>query len=139
MNKQQATDAVNKFCKLLFTDYPAAVEMMSDDFIWENFLPDHIPFGRSYEGTADMKTYINELAEAWEIGELVFHDYIYDPETRIMATPGVEKMVKHCPPDALAIWTLYGSFASLKKVKSVTYANTMTPIPLQIPLTGEKV
>ena len=91
MNKQQATDAVNKFCKLLFTDYPAAVEMMSDDFIWENFLPDHIPFGRSYEGTADMKTYINELAEAWEIGELVFHDYIYDPETRIMATPGVEK------------------------------------------------
>ena len=91
MNKQQAIDSATTFITLLFSDYQAATEMMSDDFTWENFLPGHVPFGRSYDGAEGMKTYIDELAEAWGLGEIVFHDYIYDPETGILAIPGVEK------------------------------------------------
>ena len=91
MNKRQAIDSVNTFLMLLFSDYQASTDMMSDDFVWENFLPEHIPFGRSYKGADGMKTYIDELAEAWGLGEIVFHDYIYDPETRILAATGVEK------------------------------------------------
>lgn len=97
MNKQQATGLVNQFLEYLFTDFTAASEMLTEDFVWENFLPDHVPFGRSYKGVAGLSTYLGELAETWGLGEIVFHDYIYDPETRIMAIPGVEKNAKALP------------------------------------------
>lgn len=80
-----------KFLELLFTDYDSAAEMMSEDFVWDNLLPEHVPFGRSYKGANEMKIYVDELAANWVLGEIVFHDYIYDPETKILAVPGVEK------------------------------------------------
>jgi len=91
MNKQQVIDIVNNYCELVFSDFETASAMMTDDFVWENLLPDHIPFGRRYEGIDGMKTYVEELAETWGLGKIIFHDYIYDPETRIMVTSGVEK------------------------------------------------
>jgi len=91
MDKKTASEMAGKFLELLFSNYDAAAEMMSDDFVWENLLPKHIPFGRSYKGVAELKVYVDELAAAWTLGEIVFHDYIYDPETRILAIPGVEK------------------------------------------------
>jgi len=91
MNKQEAIDAINEFMQVLFTDYPAATQLMSDEIVWENFLPAHIPFGGRYEGASGIKTYLDIIGESWGVGEIVFHDFIYDPETRIMATPGVEK------------------------------------------------
>ena len=66
-------------------------QALADDFAWENFLPSHIPFGGRYEGTAGLQKYLAQLAETWVIGEVVFHDFIFDPETRRMAAPGVEK------------------------------------------------
>ena len=94
MTKQEATDAVNTFMKLLLTDFPACEKMMTDDFAWENFLPSHVPFGGRYEGTAGLQKYLAQLSETWVIGERVFHDFIFDPETRILATAGVEKSGK---------------------------------------------
>ena len=38
-----------------------------------------------------MQKYVAQLSETWVIGELVFHDFIFDPETRVLAAPGVEK------------------------------------------------
>ena len=91
MTKQQAIDTVNRYLKLLLTDFPECVKMMTDDFVWENFLPSHVPFGGRYEGVSGLQQYLAQLSEKWVIGELVFHDFIFDPETRILAAPGVEK------------------------------------------------
>ena len=91
MNKQQAIDSVNKYMELLLTDFPACTRMMADDFVWENFLPSQVPFGGRYEGAAGLQTYLEQLAAAWVIGELVFLDFIFDPETQILAATGVEK------------------------------------------------
>jgi ketosteroid isomerase-like protein len=44
-----------------------------------------------------MQTYLGELAGSWGMGELVFYDYIYDPESKIMAVTGVEKNGKALP------------------------------------------
>jgi hypothetical protein len=44
-----------------------------------------------------MQTYLGELAGSWGMGELVFYDYIYDPESKIMAVAGVEKNGKALP------------------------------------------
>ncbi len=91
MNKQQAIDTVNLYLQRLLTDFPACVPMMTDDFVWENRLPAHVPFGGRYEGVAGLERYLGQLAAAWEIGELVFHDFVFDPESRILAATGVEK------------------------------------------------
>ena len=91
MTKQQAIDTVNRYMQLLLTDFPECVKMRTADFVWEKFLPSHVPFGGRYEGVAGLQQYLAQLSEKWVIGELVFHDFIFDPETRILAAPGVEK------------------------------------------------
>ena len=91
MNKQQAIDTVNQYMQYLLGDFPKCVEMMTDDFVWENFLPAQVPFGGSYEGKSGLETYLGQISNAWEIGELVFTDFIFDPETQILAATGVEK------------------------------------------------
>ena len=91
MTKQQAIDTVKRFMGCLLTDFPECMKMMADDFVWENFLPFHVPFGGRYEGASGLQKYVAQLSETWVIGELVFHDFIFDPETRILAAPGVEK------------------------------------------------
>ena len=50
MNKQQAVDTVNRYLELMLTDFPACTALMADDFVWENFLPAHVPFGGRHEG-----------------------------------------------------------------------------------------
>ena len=97
MNKQQAIDAMNRYLDLLLTDFPECLKMMTEEFIWENFLPSHVPFGGKYEGASGLQTYFEQLAANWEIGELAFHDFIFDPETRILAATGVEKNGKALP------------------------------------------
>lgn len=91
MNKQQAIDTVNTYLERLLTDFPSCLEMMTDDFVWENHLPAHVPFGGRYEGAAGLEQYLGQLASAWEIGELVFGTFIFDPESRSLAASGVEK------------------------------------------------
>ncbi len=91
MTKQQAIDTVNQFMKLLLTDFPKCLKMLSDDFVWENFLPSHVPFGGRYEGASGLQKYLEQLSATWVIGELVFLDFIFDSETSILAATGVEK------------------------------------------------
>ncbi len=91
MNKREAVDTVNRYMELLLSDFAASTKMLADDFVWENFLPAHVPFGGRYEGVSGLQTYLGQLAATWVIGELVFHDYVFDPETQILAATGVEK------------------------------------------------
>ncbi|NNL86881.1 MAG: hypothetical protein HKP27_14560 [Myxococcales bacterium] len=91
MNKQQAIDTVNQYMKLLLADFPESTKMLADGFVWENFLPSHVPFGGRYEGVSGLQKYFEQLSANWVIGELVFLDFIFDPETRILAATGVEK------------------------------------------------
>lgn len=97
MNKQQAVDKVNTYLERVLTDFPACVAMMSDDFVWENYLPAHMPFGGRYEGVAGLQRYLGQLAKTWVIGELEFHDFVFDPSTRTLAATGVEKQGKAVP------------------------------------------
>ena len=64
MNKSQATETVQKFLELLLTDFTASLAMITDDFVWENFLPAHIPFGGRYEGSSGLQNYLEQLSAA---------------------------------------------------------------------------
>ena len=90
-NKQQAIDTVNQYLGLLLSDFPASLKMITDDFVWENFLPSHVPFGGRYEGAAGLQRYFEQLQENWVIGELEYLSFIFDPETQVLAATGIEK------------------------------------------------
>lgn len=91
MTKQQAIDSVGRFLTLLLSDFPSCLEMLADEFVWENQLPPHVPFGGRYVGVPGLQKYLAQLSASWVIGELVFQDFIFDPETRVLAASGVEK------------------------------------------------
>ena len=55
------------------TDFPASLEMFSEEVQWINLLPEHVPFGGEYRGHEGVATYFGEMAETFVIG-----DYIYD-------------------------------------------------------------
>ena len=114
----------------MLTDFPKCLEMISDDFVWENFLPPHVPFGGSYDGAAGLQTYLEQISANWVIGELVFHDFIFDPETKILAATGVEKNGKAISTgracDMQFIWEF--RFANDGKLKYVREYNDTASI-----------
>jgi hypothetical protein len=63
-------------------------------------------------------------------GRIGVYDYIYDPESKIMAVTGSKRTARRYPLVAAAIWISSGSFASLMPARFDTFASTMTPLPL---------
>lgn len=130
MNKEQAVETMNKYLELLLSDFPECLKLMTDDFVWENLLPTQVPFGGRYEGASGLQSYFEQLGANWVIGELVFHDFIFDPETRILAATGVEKNGKAIPTNRACdmdfIWEF--RFAKNGKLKYVREYNDTASI-----------
>lgn len=86
-------DKALDFYQLVLTDFPAAVEKYVDPgIIWENPLPDHIPFGGTYNGIDGMGQYLTMLSQAIEMAPLDFTDVIANGN--IVACIGVEADTK---------------------------------------------
>lgn len=63
----------------VLTDPVAAAKLyLADDFLLENYLPDHIPFGGRYEGKAGLVQYLTELAQEIDMGPLDIHAFTGD-------------------------------------------------------------
>lgn len=88
--EDECRDKILNFVHLLVTDMESAKKLMSDDFVWENYLPAHVPFGGRYEGALGMEKYIAQLAENWEIGEILFDEVIVSDDGKKFAVIGAE-------------------------------------------------
>ena len=63
----------------VLTDPAAAAKLyLADDFLLENYLPDHIPFGGRYEGREGLVQYLTELSQAIDMGPLDIHAFTGD-------------------------------------------------------------
>ena len=91
MTEDDYKNKIGQFITLLATDMDAAGELMADGFVWENFLPDNVPFGGRYEGVEGMTAYFAQLAENWEIGGLEISEIIASEDGRRFAAIGVEQ------------------------------------------------
>jgi ketosteroid isomerase-like protein len=91
MDKSKAVETIKQFINLILTDVEAASELISEDFVWENFLPKHMPFGGRYEGMSGLKTYLGQLAEYWTVGGMDFVEFIFDSETKVTVGHIIEK------------------------------------------------
>ena len=67
------SDLVNRaktFYGQALSDPSAACdEFLASNFVLENYLPDHIPFGGRYEGASGFLQYLGEITEAIEMAE----------------------------------------------------------------------
>ena len=79
-----------KFYSLLGSDFKLVCEeYLADDFVWENPLPDSIPFGGSYSGAEGLRRYFTELNAAIEMSPLHFSDLVANDG--VVAAIGVEE------------------------------------------------
>ena len=63
----------------LLSDPVAACEQyLSDDFVLENYLPEHFPFGGRYEGREGMVNYLGEIGTAIDMGPLTMDEWLCD-------------------------------------------------------------
>ena len=75
-------DKVKAFYAELPSDPIAACgKFLSDNFVLENFLPEHIPFGGRYEGTEGFLKYLGEIAAAIEMEPLEMNEWVADART----------------------------------------------------------
>ena len=77
------------FYDLLLNDFETAVtQFLAEDFVWENPLPECVPFGGVYHGAEGLMQYFKGLSEAIEMSPLHFDEMIAGDRT--VAAIGVE-------------------------------------------------
>lgn len=75
-------DKAKAFYAEAFSDPIAACDkFLSNDFVLENFLPEHIPFGGRYEGTQGFLEYLGEIVAAIEMEPLEMDEWVADSMT----------------------------------------------------------
>lgn len=90
MSNTENAQRAEEFYTLLMTDFEAATKKyIADGFIWENPLPDSIPFGGRYEGVDGLMTYLGALDAAIEMSPLHITDILADGP--VVAVVGVEQ------------------------------------------------
>lgn len=78
-----------QFYEALVLDLPRAIQdFLAPDFVWENPLPEAIPFGGIYQGVEGLGRYLGELVSAIEMTPLHFTDVVASGP--VVALIGVE-------------------------------------------------
>ena len=66
-----------KFYEMLLTDFEGVLrDLVADNFVLENHLPEEIPFGGRYEGREGLARYFTELSEGIELGPMKFDEWL---------------------------------------------------------------
>ncbi len=90
MSGSEIIEQVKDFYQMLLTDTEAAISRyVAEDIIWDNPLPEHIPFGGCYEGIEGLVSYLTKLAAEIEMSPLHITDII--ASEGMAAAVGVEQ------------------------------------------------
>lgn len=78
-------DRVKRMYELAFSD-PArmAEECLAEDFVLENHLPKHFPFGGVYQGRDGFLRYLGEIAATMEMGPLEFEEWVVGEDSVVV-------------------------------------------------------
>ncbi len=90
MSTNGAAEKVRDFYQLIVTDTQAAIERyVAEDIVWDNPLPENIPFGGCYEGIEGLVQYLTQLASEIEMSPLNITEIIVDENKA--AVVGIER------------------------------------------------
>jgi ketosteroid isomerase-like protein len=91
MNKDQLIECFTTFMgTVLTTPALAFADMVDTEVVWENYVPEHVPFGGKYEGIQELVRYLTELTVAIQMGPLEYHEFHAETETNTVVIVGKE-------------------------------------------------
>ena len=91
------TKRLQHYLATLATDFEASMDLLADDLVWINMLPEHVPFGGVYEGKEAVLGYFGELAETFAIGEHPWDEFETIESGNTVVLVGYEKNGKAIP------------------------------------------
>jgi ketosteroid isomerase-like protein len=66
---------IEKFLTATQTDFVASLQLLSEDVVWINRLPEHVPFGGDYHGRDGVAQYFQKMLEVFVLGEHKLDEY----------------------------------------------------------------
>lgn len=91
------TEKLQNFTATMLTDFPASLELLSDDVVWINLLPEYVPFGGEYHGKEGVIRYFQLMAETFVIGEYLYDQFEFVESSDTVVVVGFEKDGKVIP------------------------------------------
>ena len=88
---------IEKYLLTAKIDFPASLELLSEDVVWINRLPEHVPFSGEYHGRAGVAQYFQRLAENFVLGEHNLNEYDFIETEDPLVMVGCEKGGKALP------------------------------------------
>ncbi len=79
------------FMGVMKEDFPACLELLSEDVIWLNRLPGHVPFGGQYSGRSEFASYIQRMGATFEIGHYPVEEFDFFESGNTLVIVGYEK------------------------------------------------
>lgn len=92
-------EKLQNFTSTMLTDFPASLELLSDDVVWINLLPEHVPFSGTYNGKLEVVSYFQLMSETFVIGEYLYDQFDYIESSDTVVVVGFEKDGKVIPTD----------------------------------------
>lgn len=91
MTKEQLIDSFTRFMETtLFTPAKAFADLTDPAVVWENYLPDHVPFGGRYEGIQELVRYLTELSASITMGPLDYLEFYAETDANTLVVVGKE-------------------------------------------------
>jgi ketosteroid isomerase-like protein len=91
MTKEQLIEGFRVYMDtVLATPALAFADMTDPQVVWENHVPDHIPFGGRYDGIQALARYLTELVSAITMGPLEYFEFYAETETNTLIVVGRE-------------------------------------------------
>jgi len=79
------------------SDFEGSLDLLADDVVWINLLPEHVPFGGTYRGKAEVVDFFTQMAGAFEIGDYPWDQFEYIESGNELVVVGYEKDGKAIP------------------------------------------
>ena len=88
---------IQHYAATLKADFEASLELLADDILWINLLPENVPFGGTYNGKEEVVAYFLQMAETFEIGDYEWDKFEYIESGNTLVMVGFEKDGKALP------------------------------------------
>ncbi len=94
-------EKLQNYLATMASDFPASLELLSEEIVWINRLPDNVPFGGEYHGRDGVASYLTLLAETFVIGSYPFEEFDIIEKNNTLVLVGYEKDGKVLPTDTV--------------------------------------
>ena len=90
-------EKLQNYTATMQADFPASLELLSEDVVWINLLPEHVPFGGEYRGREAVTAYFQLMAETFLIGSYLYDQFEFIESGNTVVVVGFEKDGKAIP------------------------------------------